>query len=146
MEATLSQTLKEQQTQTPTCNEDCDHCTLSNVECLTLKGYHVLCVGGLNQITPQYRRVVENLGGTFAHHDGGVEEKIGRLDAAIAAADAVICQTGFVSHNAYWRVKENCKKTGKPCAFVPKPGLSGFIRSLEEITQTTSPQNSMEIL
>lgn len=146
MESTLSKTLKEQQTQIPGCIEDCDQCNLSNVECLTLKGYHVLCVGGLNQITPQYRRVVENLGGTFTHHDGGVEEKIGRLDAAIAAADAVICQTGFVSHNAYWRVKENCKKTGKPCAFVPKPGLSGFIRSLEEITQTTSPQTPMEIL
>lgn len=135
VEETLTRTLGEQQPTTPGCIEDCDQCTLSNVECLTLKGYHVLCVGGLNQITPQYRKVIEKLGGTFAHHDGGVEEKIGRLDAAIAGADAVICQTGHVSHNAYWRVKDACKKTGKPCAFVPKPGLSGFIRSLEEITQ-----------
>lgn len=144
MEETLRKTLIDQQAQGPGCIEDCDQCTLSNVECLTLKGFHVLCVGGLNQITPQYRRVVEKLGGTFAHHDGGVEEKIGRLDAAIAAADAVICQTGYVSHNAYWRVKDTCKKTGKPCAFVPKPGLSGFIRSLEEITQINHP--TMEIL
>lgn len=144
VEKTLQNTLIEQQARGPSCIEDCDQCTLSNEECLTLKGFHVLCVGGLNQITPQYRRVVEKLGGTFAHHDGGVEEKIGRLDAAIAAADAVICQTGFVSHNAYWRVKDSCKKTGKPCAFVPKPGLSGFIRSLEEITQINHPP--MEIL
>jgi len=145
MEETLSKTLVEQLPDAIGCIQDCDRCTLSNVECLSLKGYHVLCVGGLNQITPQYRRVVEQLGGTFAHHDGGIEEKIGRLDAAIAAADAVICQTGYVSHNAYWRVKENCKKTGKPCAFVPKPGLSGFIRSLEEITQTTT-NHTMETL
>lgn len=145
MEETLSRTLAEQPSDSTGCIEDCDRCTLSNVECLTLKGYHVLCVGGLNQITPQYRRVVEQLGGTFAHHDGGVEEKIGRLDAAIASADAVICQTSYVSHNAYWRVKENCKKSGKPCAFVPRPGLSGFIRSLEEITQTTT-NHTMETL
>lgn len=138
LEETLTRTLAQQATPRAECNADCDACDLSNQECLTLNGYRVLCVGGLNQITPQYRQIVERLGGEFIHHDGGVEEKIGRLESDIAWADAVICQTGFVSHNAYWRVKDVCKKTNKPCAYVKKPSLTGFIRSLEQISKIES--------
>lgn len=132
LEDTLAKALGES-AQQPACTTDCDNCNLSNSDCLALNGYRVLCVGGLNQITPQYRQIVEKLGGEFVHHDGGVEEKIGRLESAIAWADAVICQTGFVSHNAYWRVKDVCKKTNKPCTYVKKPSLTGFIRGLEQV-------------
>ncbi|HEY3328337.1 MAG TPA: DUF2325 domain-containing protein [Novimethylophilus sp.] len=100
-----------------------------------LDGCTVLCVGGLGSATPRYRTLVEKRGGAFLHHDGGAEENIRRLESVVAAADAVICQTGCISHNAYWRVKEQCKRTGKPCTFVANPSLSSFLQVLDELAR-----------
>ncbi|MDP3229401.1 MAG: DUF2325 domain-containing protein [Acidovorax sp.] len=43
------------------------------------------------------------------------------LDANLAAADLVICQTGCISHDDYWRVQDHCRRTGKPCILVDQP-------------------------
>jgi len=43
------------------------------------------------------------------------------FDASLAAADLVICQTGCISHDAYWRVQDHCRRTGKPCILVDPP-------------------------
>ena len=43
------------------------------------------------------------------------------FDASLAAADLVICQTGCISHDAYWRVQDQCRRTGKPCILVDQP-------------------------
>jgi hypothetical protein len=95
-----------------------------------LDGKCVLCVGGRSEAIDSYRDAVERQGGRFLHHDGGVEESLHRIDSVVAAADLVICQTGCISHNAYWRVKEQCKRTGKPCVFVKSTGISSFGRAL----------------
>jgi hypothetical protein len=93
----------------------------------------VLCVGGRPASVPLYRRIVEKTGGRFMHHDGGDEQNVARLDATLAAADLVICQTGCISHDAYWRVKDHCKRTGKPCVFVENPGSASLKRALAEV-------------
>jgi len=93
----------------------------------------VLCVGGRSGNLAGYRDVVERVGGRFAHHDGGLEDSASVLDASLAAADLVICQTGCISHNAYWKVKDFCKRTGKRCVFVDNPSTSSLVRSLEQI-------------
>jgi Uncharacterized protein conserved in bacteria (DUF2325) len=90
----------------------------------------VLCVGGRTAAVPLYRHIVEKVGGRFLHHDGGDEDSSARLDATLAAADLVICQTGCISHNAYWRVKDHCKRTGKRCVFVETPSTAGIKRAL----------------
>lgn len=95
----------------------------------------VLCVGGRPAIVPIYRQLVERTGSRFLHHDGGEEHKPGQLDATLAAADLVICQTGCISHNAYWRVKDYCKRTGKRCIFVDTPSHSAMKKALETVTQ-----------
>ncbi len=81
-----------------------------------LDDHAVLCVGGRASALPLYRLIVERCGARFMHHDADAQDSSARLDATLAAADAdaVICQTGCVSHNAYWRVKDHCKRTGKP--------------------------------
>jgi hypothetical protein len=66
----------------------------------------VLCVGGRTSSVPVYRRLVESQGARFLHHDGGEEQGSGQLESTLATADLVICQAGCVSHNAYWRVKD----------------------------------------
>jgi hypothetical protein len=96
-----------------------------------LAGKCVLCVGGRTGAVDSYREVVEQSGGRFVHHDGGVEENLQRIDSALAAADIVICQVGCISHNAYWRVKAQCKRNGKPCMFVKSAGVSSFGRAVE---------------
>jgi hypothetical protein len=90
----------------------------------------VLCVGGRAASLPVYRRLVEGVGGRFLHHDGGEEDNVTRLDSTLAAADLVICQTGCISHNAYWRVKDHCKRTGKRCLFVDNPSSTSLQRAL----------------
>lgn len=98
-----------------------------------LEGRCVLCVGGRSGLVDGYRKLVEHRGGRFLHHDGGQEESLHRIDAAIANADAVVCQSACVSHAAYWRLKDACKKLGKPCVFVQSPGVGSFARSLSAL-------------
>jgi hypothetical protein len=93
----------------------------------------VLCVGGRPASVPLYRHIVERSGGRFLHHDGGDEHGVQRLDATLSAADLVICQTGCISHDAYWRVKEHCKRHGKRCVFVDNPGSASLRRALAEL-------------
>lgn len=96
-----------------------------------LENRAVLCVGGRSSSIPIYRTMIERVGAQFAHHDGGLEDSSSQLDASLAAADLVICQTGCISHSAYWRVKDHCKRHGKRCVFVDNPSMSSLERGLQ---------------
>lgn len=98
-----------------------------------LAGRCVLCVGGRTGAIEIYRGMVERLGGKFVHHDGGLEESFHKLESNISCADAVICQAGCINHNAYWLVKDLCKKTGKPCFYAKKPSVSAFLGGLNTL-------------
>ena len=104
----------------------------------------MLCVGGRNGSLANYREVVEKVGGRFAHHDGGLEDSQNVLDASLSAADLVICQTGCISHNAYWKVKDFCKRTGKRCVFVENPSASSLARGLEQMAVDDIEPNQAE--
>lgn len=99
---------------------------------LSLRERAVLCVGGRNGNVASYRELIEREGAQFSHHDGGLEDNANRLEASLAAADLVICQTGCISHSAYWRVKDYCKRTGKRCVFIDNPSISSLARGLEQ--------------
>ncbi|MCU6500329.1 DUF2325 domain-containing protein [Rugamonas sp. A1-17] len=99
---------------------------------LSLNDRAVLCVGGRSGNVATYRELIEREGAQFAHHDGGLEDNANRLDASLAAADLVICQTGCISHSAYWRVKDYCKRNGKRCVFIDNPSISSLARGLEQ--------------
>ncbi len=93
----------------------------------------VLCVGGRSAVVPIYRQLVERRGARFSHHDGGEKDNVQRLEATLSAADLVICQTGCISHDAYWRVKDHCKRTGKRCLFVDNPSAASLRRALDRV-------------
>jgi hypothetical protein len=93
---------------------------------LDLADKTVLCVGGRSGNVPNYRELLEKEGARFMHHDGGLEQASDLLDTSLAAADLVICQTGCISHQAYWRVKDFCKRNGKRCVFVDNPSTSSL--------------------
>jgi len=90
----------------------------------------ILCVGGRQGNVAVYRDVVEQTGASFLHHDGGIEQGSQVLEAGLSAADVVICQTGCISHDAYWRVKDHCKRHGKQCLYVDNPSQSAMRREL----------------
>lgn len=96
-----------------------------------LRARTVLCVGGRAGTVPSYRALLEGLGAQFQHHDGGQEHSAHRLQASLAAADLVVCQAGCISHDAYWRVKDHCRRTGKRCVFVESPGTGALERALK---------------
>lgn len=111
-----------------------------------LAGRCVLCVGGRTGLVAGYRQLVEIQGGRFLHHDGGLEESPHRIDGVMAGADAVICQSGCVSHAAYQRIKDACKKAGKPCVFVHSPGVGSFARGLAALTHAAPDGGAHGIL
>jgi hypothetical protein len=106
----------------------------------------VLCVGGRPASVPVYRRAIEDTGGRFLHHDGGDEDSAARLDHSLAAADLVICQTGCISHDAYWRVKEHCKRTGKRCVFVEKPSRASLQRALQSLAPAVASEGDKVVM
>jgi len=106
-----------------------------------LENRSVLCVGGRSSSVPIYRTMIERVGAQFAHHDGGLEDSSSQLDASLAAADLVICQTGCISHSAYWRVKDHCKRHGKRCVFVDNPSVSSLARGLQEAATEAAQPN-----
>jgi hypothetical protein len=114
----------------------------ADFEPVGLEDSAVLCVGGRPASVPIYRQVVERTGGRFLHHDGGEKDNSGKLDATLAAADLVICQTGCISHDAYWRVKDHCKRTGKRCVFVENPSMTGLKRALFALAPGRRPGSS----
>lgn len=93
----------------------------------------VLCVGGRTTLLPHYRALAERLGFRLIHHDGGQEETLARLPDMIHAADAVICPTDCVSHSAYYRLKRQCKRDGKPCMLFKGASVTGFAMALTRL-------------
>ncbi|MBB3178630.1 hypothetical protein FHW64_003041 [Variovorax sp. Sphag1AA] len=53
---------------------------------------------------------------------------IHRPVSSLVAADLVICQTGCLSHGAYWRVQDLCRRTGKACVLVQEPDSVRIVR------------------
>ncbi|WP_416400069.1 DUF2325 domain-containing protein [Alicycliphilus denitrificans] len=51
------------------------------------------------------------------------------IERSLHSADLVICQTGCVSHGAFWRVEDHCKRTGKTCVLVEQPAALNAVRS-----------------
>lgn len=52
---------------------------------------------------------------------GPLEQDMRSLEASLVAADLVICRTGCLSHGAYWRVRDHCRRTGATCVLVSRP-------------------------
>jgi hypothetical protein len=100
-----------------------------------LGGRSVLCVGGRAALYPEYRRMVEDAGGQFLIHDGGLQDSLTRLPALLARADVVVCPADCLSHNAYYAVKRYCKRFGKPCALLDRSGLTSFRKGVEAVAE-----------
>jgi hypothetical protein len=102
----------------------------------------VLCIGQRTTDVGVARQMVESAGGRFLHHDDDGIDNPEALEASLVAADLVICQTGCVSHNAYWRVQDHCKRTGKQCVLIDRPQALHFVRNIQEELQAIEPDTN----
>ena len=91
----------------------------------------ILYIGGRLQAVAHFKRLVEECNGSFAHHDGGMEESMGRLKNLFGRADAVIFPVDCVSHAALAEVKRLCRRWNKPYLPIRRSGLSALARALE---------------
>eukprot|EP00767_Chilomastix_cuspidata_P006759 gnl/Chilomastix_cuspidata/7221.p1 GENE.gnl/Chilomastix_cuspidata/7221~~gnl/Chilomastix_cuspidata/7221.p1 ORF type:complete len:413 (-),score=-0.13 gnl/Chilomastix_cuspidata/7221:22-1260(-) len=110
----------------------CRNCSCSECPGLNLCGKKVLYVGGRKKILPKCKEIVENKGGEFIHHDGGVESSKKSIDNIVSSADFVFCPIDCTSHDACLRLKKICRKTDK--SFIPlrSSGVSTFVRYIQE--------------
>lgn len=113
----------------PPCQASCESWDAAEKD----RQRRILCVGGRTNLLVHYRGLAQRLGITLIHHDGGQEESLSRLPDMINGADAVICPTDCVSHPAYYRLKNQCKRLGKPCLMFKGAGVSSFAAALMRV-------------
>lgn len=116
----------------------CSTCSDQNTDrCpgVDLCGKAVLYVGGVSNMIPHYKQLVENMNGRFLHHDGGKEESRSQLPKMLHTADIVFCPVGCVSHDATNCVKRICKRQDKPFVMMRSAGLSSFAKGITEVVQ-----------
>lgn len=80
----------------------------------------VLCIAEGETASELAQQLVEIAGGRYLHQRADILETADEaaIEASLRAADLVICQTGCVSHGAWWRVQDHCRRTGKPCVMI----------------------------
>jgi hypothetical protein len=100
-----------------------------------LAGRRIAYVGGRAGLIPHFRALVERSGGSFLHHDGGLEEQTCRLDGLLAQCDAVFCPIDCVSHDACSRAKRACKQRATPFVHLRTGSLSSFAKGLRQFSQ-----------
>ena len=104
---------------------------------IDLCGRRIAYVGGRASAVGHFRAVVESLNGRFCHHDGGIDDNIGRLGGVLSQADVVLCPVDCVSHGACLKAKAFCKQTAKPFVPLRTAGLSSFVAGLHEAVGQT---------
>lgn len=83
---------------------------------------------------PPHRTALKQAGARhILHLDGSNADNDTALESSLAAADLVICQVACISHNAYWRVQDHCKRTGKTCVLVHPPGTTTAMNHFKEV-------------
>ena len=97
-----------------------------------LDGVVLLYVGGRPNQVAHMRAMVERLGATFLHHDGGVENHSNLLPGLTSRCSLVLFPIDCISHEAANAVKSLCRQGGK--RFIPLRSAS--VTSLLAALQT----------
>lgn len=99
----------------------------------------ILYVGGKSTTIRNLCALVEGLGGSFLHHDGGQEQKIGLLPGLVSRADCVFFPVDFVSHQAMQAIKRHCDLTQTPFIALHRSGIASLARGLDQYLTSPKP-------
>jgi hypothetical protein len=98
----------------------------------------LLYVGGRAHHVAQLRKLAERWNSVFLHHDGGVDDRSGLLEAQVARADRTLFPVDCVSHSAVAVVKRIARSVGKPYMALRSSGLTSFATALRSIRACAS--------
>ena len=104
-----------------------------------LAGAQVLYVGGRAHQVPQLKALVERAGGTFLHHDGGIEHSMALLPGLISRADCTTFPIDCISHDAMGMVKRQCRLAAKPFVPLRTSSLACLLGGLAAVAQMPRP-------
>jgi hypothetical protein len=100
---------------------------------VALDGMLVLYVGGRANQIPALRAIVERAGGSFLHHDGGIEHSMALLPGLIGRAGCAVVPIDCVSHDAMGVVKRQCRQAGKPFVPLRTSSVAGLLAGLAKL-------------
>lgn len=92
----------------------------------------VLYVGGRSKAAPRLRTVIEQEGGKFSFHDGGLEQSQKALAAAIHKADLIAFPTDCISHEAVFIIKKICAQSLTPYIPLRTGGTASLLSGLRQ--------------
>ncbi len=98
-----------------------------------LEGQCVLYLGGRAGLSPHLRDLVEQKGGRFLYHDGGLEGKVQRLDPLLSQADMIFCPLNCISHAACNKARHFSKKYQKNMHLLASDSVSAFDKKLQQL-------------
>ena len=107
-----------------------------------LSGATLLYVGGREHQFPQLRKLAERWNATLLHHDGGINDRSGLLEAQVARADLTLFPVDCVSHNAVAIVKRVSRSIGKSYIALRGSGLASFAAALRTVATKQRPTGS----
>lgn len=102
---------------------------------LTLANRQIVYVGGRPGTTSTIKALVERAGGSFQDHDGGLEDRKGRLPAMIASADMVVFPVDCVDHDSVNMLKRVCQHQGISYYPLRSASVASFLELMERLTQ-----------
>jgi hypothetical protein len=105
-----------------------------------LRGRRVLYVGGRPSSIPSIRGLVERHGGDFQRHDGGLEDRKGLLDSAVAWAQLVVFPVDCVDHDSAWALKRLCLRQGTPFKALRSASVASFAAGVVDAGLAPSPE------
>jgi len=73
----------------------------------------------------------------------GVDEHSDAVEQGLQEAELLICRTGCISHGDYWRVRDQCRRTGKPCILIDEHQAIHAMRQGEGIVIQACPVHSL---
>lgn len=97
---------------------------------MDLGGLSVLYVGGRANQVAALRTTGERCGATVLHHDGGIDDRGGRLAGLVSRADVVMFPVTCVSHEAVLMVKRLCRQLEKRFVPLRSAGVASFLVAL----------------
>lgn len=107
-----------------------------------LGGSTVLYVGGRAHQVAQLRKLAEQWGARFTHHDGGIDERTGLLESQVVRADYIFFPVDCVSHNAVGVIKRISRNVGKPFVVLRSSGLTSFAAALRSTVAGRTATNT----
>ena len=95
-----------------------------------LSGKRLLYVGGRPSSTSAIRNLVLRHGGDFQKHDGGLEDRKGLLEAAIASSDLVVFPVDCIDHDSAGKLKRLCTRQGTPYVPMRRASIASFATAI----------------